>query len=64
MNTKPAIAFLLAFASLIAGTAMVFLVLDRNSHAASDTLRLFAITMLPVWTIALAATKALLGRGR
>ena len=62
MNTKLWIALLFAFASLIAGTVMVFLVLDRHSHSASDTLRPFVITMLPVWAIALAATKALLGR--
>ena len=62
MNTKLAIAFLLAFASLIAGTVMVFLVLDRHSHSASDTLRPFVITMLPVWAIALAGAKVLLGR--
>ena len=62
MNTKLAIAFLLAFASLITGTVMVFLVLDRHSHSASDTLRPFVITILPVWAIALAGVKALLGR--
>jgi hypothetical protein len=62
MNTKLAIAFLLAFTSLIAGTVTVFLVLDRHSHSASDTLRPFVITMLPVWAIALAGAKALLGR--
>ena len=62
MNTKLAIAFLLAFASLIAGTVMVFLVIDRHSHSASDTLRPFVITMLPVWAIALAGAKVLLGR--
>ena len=62
MNTKLAIAFLLALASLIAGTVRVFLVLDRHSHSASDTLRPFVITMLPVWAIALAGAKALLGR--
>ena len=62
MNTKLAIALLFAFASLIAGTVMVFLVLDRHSHSASDTLRPFVITMLPVWAIALAGAKALLGR--
>jgi hypothetical protein len=62
MNTKLWIALLFAFASLIAGTVMVFLVLDRHSHSASDTLRPFVITMLPVWAIALAGAKALLGR--
>ncbi|HEU0006094.1 MAG TPA: hypothetical protein VFS12_08900 [Terriglobia bacterium] len=37
MNTKLRIALPFAFASLIAGTVMVFLVLDRHSHSASDT---------------------------
>jgi len=49
MQTKLWILLLLAFALLIAGTVMVFLVLDRHSHSASDTLRPFVITMLPVW---------------
>ena len=62
MNTKLWVGLLLAFGSLIAGTVMVFLVLDRHSHSASDTLRPFVITMLPVWAIALAGIKALLGR--
>ena len=62
MNTKLRIALPFAFASLIAGTVMVNLVLDRHSHSASDTLRPFVITMLPVWAIALAGAKALLGR--
>jgi hypothetical protein len=62
MQTKLWILLLLAFALLIAGTVMVFLVLDRHSHSASDTLRPFVITMLPVWGIALAGAKALLGR--
>ena len=62
MQTKLWIFLLLAFASLTAGTVMVFLVLDRHSHSASDTLRPFVITMLPVWAIALAGAKELLGR--
>jgi hypothetical protein len=62
MNTKLWIGLLLAFALLIAGTVMVFLVLDRHSHSASDTLRPFVITMLPVWAIAVAAAQAFLGR--
>lgn len=61
MQTKLWILLLLAFASLIAGTVMVFLVLDRHSHSASDTLHPFVITMLPVRAIALAGAKALLG---
>jgi len=62
MNTKLLVGLLFAFASLIAGTVMVFLALDRHSHSVSDTLRPFLITMLPVWALALAGAKALLGR--
>ena len=62
MQIRLRISLFFAFASLIAGTVMVFLVLDRHSHSASDTLRPFVITMLPVWAIALAGAKALLGR--
>jgi hypothetical protein len=62
MQIRLRISLFFAFASLIAGTVMVFLVLDRHSHSASDTLRPFVITMLPVWAIAFAGAKALLGR--
>jgi hypothetical protein len=62
MQTKLWIVLLFAFTSLIAGTVMVFLVIDRHSHSASDTLRPFLLTMLPIWAIALAGTKALLGQ--
>jgi hypothetical protein len=49
-----------AFALLIAGTVMVFLAFDRDSHSASDTIRPFVITMLPVWIVAIAAARVLL----
>jgi hypothetical protein len=62
MNAKFWITLSLGFASLIAGTVMVFFVLDRHSHSVSDTLRPFVITMLPLWIITLAGTKALVGR--
>jgi len=45
---------------LLAGTVMVFLTFDRNSHSASDTLRPFIITMAPVWAVAIAGAWALL----
>jgi hypothetical protein len=61
MQTKLWILLLLAFALLIIGTVTVFLVIDRHSHSACDTLRPFVITMLPVWAIALAGAKVLLG---
>ena len=62
MQIKLWILLLLVFVSLIAGTVMVFLVIDRHSHSVSDTLRPFLITMLPVWAIALAGAKVLLER--
>ena len=42
MNAKFWITLSLGFASLIAGTVMVFFVLDRHSHSVSDTLRPFS----------------------
>lgn len=51
---------ILAFALLLFGTVLVFQAFDRNSHSASDTLRPFIITMLPVWLVAIAGAWALL----
>jgi len=45
------------FALLLFGTLMVFIALDRDSHSASDTLRPFLITMVPVWLVALWAAR-------
>ena len=44
-----------AFLALFFGSVLVFQAFDRTSHSASDTLRPFIITMLPVWCIALIA---------
>ncbi len=52
----------LAFVALLAGTVMVFLAFDRDSHSASDTIRPFLMTMVPVWAVAVAATSVLLRR--
>lgn len=49
-----------AFAVLLFGTVLVFQAFDRNSHSASDTIRPFLITMIPVWAVALAAATVLL----
>lgn len=49
-----------AFAVLLVGSALVFGAFDRTAHSASDTLRPFLITMLPVWAVALAGAWALL----
>lgn len=51
------IALLVVFALLIYGTVMVFIALDANSHSASDTLRPFVLTMLPVWLVTLWAAR-------
>jgi hypothetical protein len=39
---------------------LVFLTFDRSSHAATDTLRPFLITMLPVWVVCGSAAQQLL----
>jgi hypothetical protein len=49
-----------AFAVLVVGTILVFQVFDRTSHSASDTLRPFLITMVPIWAVAIAGALALL----
>jgi uncharacterized membrane protein YdcZ (DUF606 family) len=54
------LAVAIAFVLLAAGSVLVFLVLDRSSHSASDTLRPFLITMLPAWIVVLAAAAVLL----
>jgi bacteriorhodopsin len=53
-----------AFAVLLFGTVLVFQAFDRDSHSASDTIRPFVITMAPVWAVAIAAARVLLGRPR
>lgn len=49
-------------AALLFGTVLVFRAFDLNSHSASDTLRPFVITMVPVWAVAVAAARVLLRR--
>lgn len=56
-------AIALGAALLLVGSVLVFGAFDRNSHSASDTLRPFLITMLPVWTVAVAAAATLLRKG-
>ena len=53
-------ALVVGFALLAAGTVMVFMAFDRNSHSASDTIRPFLITMAPVWAVAVAGAIVLL----
>ena len=53
---------IVGFLLLVIGTVMVFMVFDRDSHSASDTIRPFVITMTPVWAVAIAAAIVLLRR--
>lgn len=47
-----------ALTLLLLGTVEVFAAFDRTSHSASDTLRPFLITMIPVWAVAVAGAWA------
>jgi hypothetical protein len=51
---------LAGLALLVYGSVLVFLAFDRTSHSASDTVRPFVITMLPVWAIYVAGARAVL----
>jgi hypothetical protein len=52
------------FLLLLAGTVMVFMAFDRDSHSASDTIRPFLITMAPVWAVAIASAMVILRERR
>lgn len=54
------IALAIMFALLLYGTLNVFLILDPNSHSASDTLRPFLLTMVPIWLVTLWAARIVL----
>jgi len=41
---------------------LVFHAFDGQSHSASDTLRPFLITMVPVWAVSVAAARVVLRR--
>jgi len=45
---------------LLSGTVLVFRAFDLHSHSASDTLRPFLITVVPVWIVAIGAARTLL----
>jgi hypothetical protein len=60
MRALSIVGVIAAFAVLLVGSMLVFAAFDRTSHSASDTLRPFLITMLPVWAVALAGAWALL----
>jgi hypothetical protein len=59
MQALRTVGLTVGFALLLAGTVMVFMAFDRTSHSASDTLRPFLITMVPVWAVAVAGAWAL-----
>jgi hypothetical protein len=54
------IALLVVFGLLLYGTVMVFFALDASSNSASDTLRPFLLTMVPVWLVTLWAARVVL----
>jgi len=58
--TRTYIWLAIGFLFLIYGTVAVFVALDRYSHSASDTLRPFLITMVPVWAITIAGALVLI----
>ncbi|HEV2413936.1 MAG TPA: hypothetical protein VGX27_03955 [Candidatus Dormibacteraeota bacterium] len=64
MNWKTLLGVAAMFVLLGLGTVLVFQAFDRDSHSASDTIRPFVITMAPVWVVAIAAARVLLGRYR
>lgn len=52
------------FVLLVAGTVLVFLAFDRVSHSASDTIRPFVITVVPLWVVAIWAARILIRSAR
>jgi len=57
-----ALAVAVMFVTLAIGTVLVFAAFDRDSHSASDTIRPFLITVVPLWIVAIAAVRLLFGR--
>ena len=64
MSWKTLLGVAAMFVLLGLGTVLVFQAFDRDSHSASDTIRPFVITMAPVWAVAIAAARVVLGRYR
>jgi hypothetical protein len=50
----------LGAALLLTGTVLAFRIFDLHSHSASDTLRPFLITIVPVWAVGIMAARILL----
>ncbi len=42
--------------ALLAATVWAFLFFDKDSHSASDTLRPFLITVVPLWAVGIGGT--------
>jgi hypothetical protein len=54
------IALAIVFVLLAYGTWQVFVILDSQSHSASDTLRPFLLTIVPLWLVAIWAARIVL----
>jgi hypothetical protein len=61
MKNLKAISVACALTVLCYGSVLVFRAFDRNSHSASDTLRPFLITVAPLWALAIASVRIVLG---
>jgi hypothetical protein len=48
----------------LAVSVLLFATFDRDSHSASDTLRPFLLTVVPVWLIAYVAVRFTVGDRR
>ncbi len=44
---------------LLTTTVLAFVFFDKGSHSASDTLRPFLLTMIPLWALAVWAARIL-----
>jgi len=55
-------ALLVAAVVLVVATVLAFVWFDRHSHSASDTLRPFLLTVVPVWLAAIAGWRVLIVR--
>jgi hypothetical protein len=44
---------------LLTTTVLAFVLFDKGSHSASDTLRPFLLTMIPLWALAMWGARTL-----
>ncbi len=57
---RVAVAVAIGIAGFIVATVLLFLVFDRRSHSASDTIRPFLITAGPLWLATFGGIRLLL----